>query len=198
MSINAYRSSLRSIVRGYWSGALSLDQFNDQMVGAINRRLSEAWDEGAAECGIRPDEYTVEEFRALGNAIHAELGHIPPFARDIGQNSKINGGKLGPHLAWVNLWVNRYRDMKNMAKTMACKDAKLIWIYGDTQHCSTCLALHGKVKRASYWRERVQPQQPPNSKLECGGWRCQCTLQPTDKPLSKGPLPLFKRAQVLA
>lgn len=189
--IDSYRANLRSVTRGYWSGVLDLNQFYDQMRATMNTRLQQAWDEGAAECGIRPDEYTPEEQIALANGIANELNQLPGLALRVDQNSKVNKGKLTPLLDRVSsLWLDRYNDFKNRARLMACKDQKLEWIYGDTEHCTTCAALNGKVKRGSFWQTSgYQPQNPPNSALECGGWRCQCRLEPTDRAISKGPLP---------
>ena len=195
MSINAYRDALRSAVRGLWNGALDRRQFNSGMRTTINRRLSEAWEEGAAECNIKPDEFTETEFLALGKAIQSELSNIPGLADRAQENSKVNGGKLMPLLERVNrLWVNRYRDLRNQAKTITCKDKKFIWKLGATEmHCSTCPRLNGKVKRGSAWAKAgIRPQNPPNKAIECGGWNCLCELLPTNKPVSKGTLPRFR------
>lgn len=191
MSVDTYRTGLRSIVRGFWSGAISLDQFYNEMRGVINRRLTQAWDEGARECGIKPDEYTLDEQLALGRAIQNELGFITEFGIAIQADSRENGGQLQPFFNRVETWANRYRDVQNQAKVMACKDQKLEWVLGATEeHCSTCPRLNGKVKRGSVWQSSgIRPQNPPNDSIECGGWRCLCELVPTDKPVSKGPLP---------
>lgn len=194
MSYNAYRTGLRSAVRGLWSGALSLEQFYGEMRTLINRRLSEAWDAGAAECGLKPDEYTIDEQIALGRAIRNELGYVTEFGLAINLDSKASGGKLEPFFKRVETWANRYNDVRNQAKVLACADQKLMWVLGATeQHCSTCPRLNGKVKRGSVWQASgIRPQNPPNDSIECGGWRCQCRLEVTDRPVSKGPLPRRK------
>jgi hypothetical protein len=64
--------------------------------------------------------------------------------------------------------------------------AKLQWVYGDTDHCETCLSLNGLVAYASEWAASpYHPQQPPNDYLDCGGWKCKCKLEPTNKKRSK-------------
>jgi hypothetical protein len=68
---------------------------------------------------------------------------------------------------------------------MACGDGKFKWVLGPTEHCTTCAKLEGLVKRGSWWRDNVLPQNPPNEKLECGGWRCQCNLEATDQRVSR-------------
>jgi len=198
MAISNYRAVLRSAVRGLWTGGIDTAQFDENMRLAISRYLTEAFNAGAKECGIKPDELTIDEQIALGDILEAETAFVAGFAEAIIANSKVNKGKLTPLFVRLEMWVNRYNDVKNQAKILICKDAKLEWIYGDTVHCNTCLALHGKVKRASQWQASgIQPQHPPNDDLECGGWRCQCTLQQTDKPVSKGPLPRFRGKKMM-
>ena len=199
MAISNYRSVLRSAVRGLWSGAIDTAQFDDNMRLAISRYLTEAFAAGAKECGIKMDELTIDEQLVLADILTAETSFVSGLATAVNESSRANKGKLTPLYGRVELWVNRYNDVKNQAKILVCKDQKLEWIYGDTNvHCSTCLRLHGKVKRASQWQASgIHPQQPPNDALECGGWACACTLQPTDKPVTKGPLPRFRGKKML-
>jgi len=96
--------------------------------------------------------------------------------------------RLGTAQARIPMWTNRYREVMNTAKTMAGADKKLIWVLGPTEEsCPSCLKLAGKVKRGSVWMASgIQPQSPA---LACGGFFCQCSLQPTDLPASPGRLP---------
>lgn len=188
MSLNTYRAGLRSIARGLRSGAIDGTQFNSEMRNIINRRLTQAFEQGAAECDIKPDEFTQAEFLAIGQAIQEELTHVSDFG------AAIRAGRDEPIASLFNRidsWANRFDDIKNLGKVMACKDKKLMWKLGATEkHCSTCPRLDGKVKRASQWKASgVRPQNPPNPNLQCGGWRCQCTLITTNKAVSRGPLP---------
>jgi hypothetical protein len=87
----------------------------------------------------------------------------------------------------IPMWVNRYTEVVNTAKTMAGADRKLKWVLGPTEHCSSCLKLAGKVKRGSFWQASgIQPQ---SSSLACGGFNCKCSLQPTTDRASAGRLP---------
>ena len=87
----------------------------------------------------------------------------------------------------IPMWVNRYNDVVNTAKIMAGGDKKLKWVLGPTEHCSSCSKLAGKVKRGSVWiASGIQPQ---SRSLACGGYNCQCSLQPTTDRASAGRLP---------
>lgn len=188
--IDNYQSGLRSAVRGFWSGVFDFDQFFDVMILTIERGLTRAWEEGAKECGIQPDEASSEEKTALKNAIVSEQGRISGLADFVEENKK-GTGKLGTLFKRLKLWVNRYKDINNEAKIFACADEKLIWLLGVVEkHCKTCPRLHRKVKRANFWKSKgVRPQNFPNEKLECQGFNCKCDLKPTSLPVSRGPLP---------
>lgn len=190
MSIAVYRRDLRAIGRGYWLGLWNDDQFQDLMFSAIDRGLTKAWQEGAKKVGILPDEISPKEQLALSAVIFREYAHVPVLSAFILRNQKAKKGKLKTVFARLELWINRYKDVVNRAKAEAEKDPKLRWTLGATKdHCGTCAKLHGKVKRASWWRDNVMPQQPPNDSLECKGWKCQCGLEPTDDPMSRGRMP---------
>ena len=53
-------------------------------------------------------------------------------------------------------------------------------------NCPDCSKYNGKVKRASYWQKiGAHPQSPD---LACKGFNCDCKLEPTNEPLSRGYL----------
>jgi len=183
-----YRKSLRDAVRGLWSGAIDYIQFTRAMRSAINRRLKQAWLEGAAACGISEEELTPAEWTAMDLAIVNELGFVERFADDIEMGSRANSGKVKPLLTRVEMWTNRYKDVVNRAKQMACADRKLLWRLGATiEHCRDCARYDGRIHRGSTWaRYEIRPQSP---KLACHGFNCACTLDPTDERALPGRPP---------
>lgn len=198
MSQSTYRAQLRAAVRGLWAGVLDSAQFSDSMFSAIRRFLTQAWHEGAAKCGLQPGDLTPEELIALEQVIVAEFGYVPGFAAAIIEGDKASGGSVGPLLARAELWANRYAEVAIQAELMACKDQKMIWRLGavKTEHCSDCLRLDGKVKRASVWEKAGL--HPKAYKLQCGpGRACKCTLTKTTLPITPGPLPRIAESAVL-
>lgn len=189
-AISDYRLNVRALVRGLWRGEFSYFVFVDDMTSAITRNLRGAWAEGAAACGIREDELTSEEIAARDRLINEQFSYLLGFADAIEANSRASGGLLGPQLQRAELWINRYDEAKNRAKTMACGDQKLKWVVGPTEHCEDCARLNGRVYRASVWdRYGLRPQ---SRDLACGGWRCQCSLVPTSEPATRGRPPSLK------
>lgn len=186
--LEAYRRALRSPVRGLWQGVIDESQFEEAMLSVIGRGLNRAWIEGAAECGIGPEELTQAEQETLAGRVTEEFGHVGGFGAAIAENSRANGGKLTPLFGRLEMWVNRYRDVINQAKAMACKDGKAIWRIGPTeQHCRSCAGFNGRVYRFSTWESNGAMPQSQN--LLCRGFRCLCNLDPTDGPITKGRFP---------
>lgn len=190
-SRSTFARDIRSAVRGFWSGAYDYYRFFEEMGRAIDRGLTSAWYSGAAECGILPEELTVDEIKIMRFRVSEQMNYLNQFAETIETNSKANKGKLTPLMKRAQLWINQYNSVMNEAKVLACKDQKLKWVLGMTeQHCRTCSSLDGKVKRASFWQKLgVRPQNAPNHLLECQGWNCDCSLVQTDEPVSRGAMP---------
>jgi len=185
------RDSLRSAVRALWTGNWTYNEFLVGMADAITHYFTVAWYEGAKECGVDKEDLSDDELAALEKEIVNVLEYAPGYGEDILDNSKENGGLLGPLMDRVEVWAARYDAVKIVAKSMACADKKFQWNLGPTEnHCSSCSKLDGKVKRMSYWADNgILPRQAGVDYLECGGYRCQCTLDETDAPLTRGKLP---------
>lgn len=190
-SIADYGRNIRAAVRGLWNGALDFDQFYDSMFATMDFYLNRIWRDALAVCGITPQEQSPDERAAIAQKIANEKSRLFGFAEAIEAGSKANRGKLTPLLKRAEMWSNRGLDVFNTGKVMACGNQKLMWnINPAKDNCPSCLSLDKKVKRASYWRRiGVHPQSPVNPKLQCKGYKCGCSLDPTDAPLSRGPLP---------
>lgn len=167
-----YRSGLRAAIRGFWSGVMDRDQFWDTMSRAIRVNLKRAWNSGAADCGISPDELTPAEVLALQDAIDYEHLWIGGLANTIEQGTKAKGGKLTPLFVRIEIWLGRWEGVRSQARVMACADKKLKWVVGPTEHCDSCLKLNGKVKRASFWNDKgILPRVHGAWWLKCKGFR---------------------------
>ena len=188
--LGSFQAGINAAIRGLWRGAFTEFDFVDSMVSTIERRLREAWLAGAAECGLLPDELSDEETLAMRSMIANQFAYLPGFAAEIVAESRAEGGKLGPLLGHGQLWINRYQEAFERGKAMACADRKLKWTLGEAEHCSSCVKLSGKIKRASFWSTSgILPRVAGASYLECRGYNCQCTLQPTDEKMTPGRTP---------
>jgi hypothetical protein len=66
------------------------------------------------------------------------------------------------------------------AKLRGMKNQMVTWNLGETEkHCETCARLAGKRHRISYLLQNDYIPRKPGAAMDCGGWRCDCSL--TDK-----------------
>ncbi len=186
LTLADFGRSVRAVVRALWKGIITSAEFIRTMQITLDRGFEQAWREGALTVGITPDERTAEEDRARLELLLISLNSLAGFAAFIVKNQQ-PVGKQSTVFNRAKLWINRYNEVRNLAIQMSGADKKLIWNVGPTEHCIDCVRLNGKVKRASQWKAaNIAPQ---SHLLNCFGSHCQCETVPTDKPLSKGPLP---------
>jgi len=194
-----YGLGIRSGVRGLWRGVMTWQEAQNSIGSTIRRGLRIAWREGAAECGIQWSELSQEELITLSNRIMTELIRLPAFlnAIEVGRKQDTDGNPnpeaqpLAGFLKRAELWANRYKDVANEAKQLACRDKKLKWVLNLTRvtkaHCVDCLNMNGRIYRGSTWEKYgIRPQSPA---LNCGGFRCGCGFLPTDEPCTPGRPP---------
>jgi len=188
MSEATFRTDFRYVVRGLWQGVITKSQFTSQAKKVIQRELTNGWNEGAKECGIAPDELSDEEVQARDSFVESQVSYLDEFASAIIEQNKKKGGNVLSFFERAKMWLNRYADARNQAKTLACGNSKLEWVIGATgESCRDCLKYNGRVYRASVWAKyEIHPQ---SNRLACHGFRCQCQLRKTDKRLTKGTPP---------
>jgi|SRR3990172_189741 len=180
--------SVRSLVYGLWRGELDLFTFIDTMVFTLERNLTQAWYEGAAQCGVKSSELTEAETNARRDFIANQYAYLLGFADAVNKGSKANKGKLGPLIERSDLWVGRYAEAKYAGMQMACKDKKLKFVRGPTSDpCEDCIGFDGKVYRASTWlAANIRPRA---RNLKCRGYKCLCKFVVTDDPITPGSPP---------
>lgn len=158
----------------------------------IKGQLTDAYKRAVKEDGY--NKLTPDMQEDLDGIVQNEKAQIFDFAEAIVHGSADTSGadKLTGLMARADLWVNRFTDVYNYALLKWSKATQNFeWQLGETeQHCETCSKLNGIVANAEDWRKSgYHPQQPPNEKLECEGWRCDCHFVATDKPATSEGIP---------
>lgn len=189
MTIAQYRRGMRAEARGLWLGISTLDDFLWGFGVVIDQGLTRAWYEGAAECGIRPEELSGPEREQLKRYIFSQRLFMGRFGEALMElPNKAAGGKLGAYFARLDTWVNRYNEVQVHAAAMACGDRKKTWVLGWTKkHCVSCLGFEGRVYRYSTWLQNGAL--PQSKRLRCNGYNCDCGLADSDQRLTPGRFP---------
>lgn len=176
------KKQIIGLVRGVYDGYVRGD-FIDTMANLISGQLTQAyaraWDD-EGDGGEFPDYLQI----SLDEMILNQYDYVDQYYRDI-IDAALDKKPIEPLLSRAELWANQYLFAYNEAVRLITvqNGGKLEWKLGATeQHCPECAALNGIVALASEWDTLgVKPQNPPNSRITCGGWRCDCSLVPTDK-----------------
>lgn len=189
-TVDYYQRVLWGNVRDLYNDKMSEDAFIDDLVRLIDEQLRRAWNQGMRENDLDPERDMTPEWEDhLQEIMTNELDYVETFARDI-REAADNGEQVDQFRSRVDIWTNRYNEVVNDAKVTTRPEDRFKWVFGDTIHCSTCAALNGIIATAKQWDESgYKPQSPPNDKLECGGWHCQCQYEYTEEPVTEGGIP---------
>jgi hypothetical protein len=184
-----YLGKLQSLVKTLYSGAIG-GEFVSIMDNLVKGQIANAYETAWVDSGFElpPQDYIKSAFEAM---YQDQRSFIDGFYKDI-VDAKIDQTPIEPLLSRAELWANQWNTAYNDGLRLVSVEmgGKLVWRLGATeQHCPTCATLNGIVAFASEWDESgVKPQNAPNSALTCGGWRCDCSLEGTDKRRSPNAL----------
>lgn len=181
-----YNRALNQAVLDFYRGDIDAGEFIDEMIRLIEGQFERAWNEGSRDVGVDPKDHTADDDAILQDHINKETDYVLDYAEAI-EKARIDGTPVAPLQARVSLWANRYNEIVAAARMhFGAERVRLKWELGATeQHCETCQALDGIVANAEAWEASgFHPQGAPNDALECGGWRCDCRLEPTTEPLT--------------
>ena len=187
-AMRLYMSKIKTVdymERTLWRGVRELysreiDEFEmiDLMTSVIEEQYNRAWRQGARDVGTDPKDFEPEDYDEIDRLVQAEFEYIPDFVQDI-VDARDEQKPVDPFHTRISMWAGRYNQIVDAARIWFGNREKLEWIYGDTDHCRTCLSLNGIVAWAREWEESgIAPQ---SKDLECQGYKCQCRLIPTTR-----------------
>lgn len=188
-----YDRKVKQLTRDLYNGKISQDDMVNEMADLVQNQLERAWREGMRNNGLDPEKDMAPEWdEVLQELIADEYEHVDDFAQAIVDAAASAPPEdpqrnLNGMLSRAELWSNRYNEVVSYCQMLTRPDDRYKWVYGDTEHCDTCAALNGVIATGKQWEESgYRPQNPPNDKLSCGGWHCQCRLEYTEDPLTEG------------
>ena len=176
----------------FFRGEISDGEFEQSFIDAIENQLTRAWNEGADEVGVAIEDMTSEDLDILQGLINDEIGYLTGLGVDIIDAKEATAGMdekealdafRSSFRSRIDVWASKYNEMVNKSKIHFGGKTRLVWRLGATEeHCTTCSYLDGLVAFAYEWEQAgVYPGESGSEVLECGGWRCSCTCEPTDE-----------------
>ena len=185
----AFEAHVWDYMRGYFkSGDVGI--FIDRMAGEIENQWTRAWNEGARQAGVEPDEMDEADMQIIEAQIRQEVEYVMGLAEDIDQAivDGLTDEEFNKRFAYrPPMWSNRYNAIVDESRIhFSTGKSKSEWILGDTiEHCESkdgfvgCSDLAGFVLYDTEWAQvQVMPQ---GDKLACHGFNCACRLSETTK-----------------
>jgi hypothetical protein len=164
-------------VFGYLSGG-SLSDANNRMATAVSRAYIEtvelAYQEGGGELPL--DDDTAAWARAQ---LDAQLGYVDDLFADLKETRK-EGDFDATAIATARAegYASGLDGLYNEAVLRGSKNKIAYWRLGATEkHCKSCASLDGKGHRISWYIEHDYIPRKNGCALDCGGWKCDCTLE---------------------
>lgn len=189
-TIGAFATRMVNLVRGALGNVASLIVTKLGLQSNIAQQGTQAYIDGKIAGGEKmPVTLSDEDELALSQWRAEQNDYIKSLMDDI-KSGKVNTSELEGR---VPLWVNKsLKKAYHLGLASTNNKQFYMWVLGNTiEHCTTCLTAHGQVHRLGTWvKAGILPQ---SNDLECGGWRCDCRLIPTDVLFAKGNLEAVRR-----
>lgn len=165
--------------------------FNNLLSNAINKRLSpfdfntrlrelvrisgrEAFRNGIQFVGLDP-----KDFHVLENFLISKMNNYVRFYIT-NLTSKVFSGlvSVAQSLIKSDAWASKFFDrFFEYARLAADRNGLYEWVYGDTNHCLSCLQANSQRHRLKDWyKSGILPQSNGSKELYCHGYYCKCKL----------------------
>lgn len=188
---NYYRRAIYESIRDLYTEKIDADGFIDKLAGLIEDQFRRAWNEGARNAGFDPEQMTDEDMLPLIDRMAQEQEFMYGLADDV-EAARAKETGTAQFQSRADAWANKYNEVRDWAQTHFAGKKRFKWVVDpEKEHCHSCLdILNGIVATGEQWEEaRARGIYPQSNSLECGGYHCGCTLEPTDEPLTEGGIP---------
>lgn len=149
--------------------------------GLIASYGRKAYRDGLEAGGADAAEISDEELAEISRIAVEQSQYVTAVGEAIFKDDAVSPAEAeGKPQLW---WNKSIMPFYQAGLVSADKNGNYEWMLGATEeHCTHCLRLNKQVHRLRNWVERGWL--PQSSKLECGGWRCDCRLEKTKRQVS--------------
>ena len=185
-ALPGYLSELRALTQ---DPTLTEQQVKDRIAAAIILWALWAFEDGLEAGGIDKSQVDAADEAVIGKWQDEQTAYAAGLAAAIVANSVVQldltktTEEKAQSLSVINdrlqMWGESLGSLTVAGRMAAIAkggdDPMVLWVYGDTDHCTTCETLNGKREKLSWFvLNGYIPRQPGSETLECGGYRCQC------------------------
>ncbi len=144
----------------------------------VKQAVEDAYFEGLKEGGISPDEMDEEDAQNIVQLNLTQQDYITAFVRSIREARDDRAAQRDILDNRIDLWTASIAAAGQAGLNSAKANEMVVWRLGATEeHCSTCNQLNGQSHRRKWFVSKNYLPRTPGAALECGGFKCQCTLE---------------------
>jgi HK97 family phage portal protein len=168
--------------------------FIRNMTILLDRYCRQAFTDGFYDGGVYGYEPLDDDEQWIFKHVDGQQGFITQFAAKLYADDELTADEIAakPDLWWSGSILPAYSE----GLLRASKDGAGRWRLGASEkHCNDCPRLHGKVYRFSTWKKLLGGSLPPCDATQCTKLGCNCTVEPTREPLTKGRPPALQGAR---
>lgn len=177
-----YQEKLYQAMQAYLESDRPITSFRNEFRRAVNDAFTFAFVAGWADAGasgpITDDAQAwlngrIEQEIVFADGLFAQLKAL----RD--DKALTTEERLDAAQSHAEGYTNTTTGVYAEGKMMGEPERDGTWYLGDTEeHCDTCAGLDGQTHPMSWYiKNDYIPQQNGSKTLDCGGWRCDCTIR---------------------
>lgn len=157
-------------------GDMNRRRFGTVVRGLLQRYGRMAYEDGLRDGGVADATLDDDDRARLALLLADQSRYVSNFGAVLFQQGISSGVADMKPAMWFNKSIQPFYDAGLFS---ADRNGNYEWVYGDTEHCDTCLRLNGQVHRLRDWHGREL--MPKSSRLDCKGFNCQCSLIRTNE-----------------
>lgn len=163
------------------NGEIDRRRFGVVARGLIASYGRKTYRDGLEAGGADASEISDEELAEISQLAIEQSQYVTNVGEAIYKDEKVSPEQAAgkPQLWWNKSMMPFY----NAGLASADRNGNYEFQLGATEeHCIDCARLNGQVHRLRNWIK--SGWMPQSSKLSCGGWKCDCRIQKTNRPVS--------------
>lgn len=171
------------------NGDISRVRFGNALRSLNQTTIPRAYSDGLEDGGLDRNALDETDLDWISNWISEQRSFVIAVSDAIYKDDRVTAEEAqGKGIMW---WNKSIAPAYYEGLASASTNAAFEWVLGNAEHCYSCLKLNGQRRRLKFWRRTVMPK---DQFLECKGFNCRCELKLTNRPLSRGRLPVWQRA----
>ena len=168
-----FRATLRSLAVSSMTSGTSIMADTRRLV---RKGIEDAYIECMIANGLTAADITAADAQMIQELDLTQQDFVADFVKAITESRKDQALQRDILDNRIDLWAASMEAAGSQC--LSGMKEMVVWRYGDTEHCETCLKLNGKRHSRKWFSDRNYFPRTPGAAMECGGFNCMCELLP--------------------